>query len=148
MKIKLFNNDHILFFVCNFLLYFIVFWKAGNSNYTINYITAKILTSNNLIVNRNTYLRNFWKAKSVSCIGSQAGSRKNCFSTSVSRLRLVGGSPCGSCGENDKIRNSGELEASRCIAFKLLNPLFDPDIIHKLPSFLPMTIGTVNYLLK
>lgn len=33
----------------------------------------------------------------MSCIGSQAASLKNCFSTSLSRLRLVGGSPCGSC---------------------------------------------------
>lgn len=40
----------------------------------------------------------------MSCIGSQEGSCKNCFSTSVSRLRLVGGSPWGSCRGKDKIR--------------------------------------------
>lgn len=34
----------------------------------------------------------------MSWIGSQEGSCKNNFSTSVSRLRLVGGRPCGSCG--------------------------------------------------
>lgn len=66
--------------------------------------TVKVLTSTNKTVYWNTYLRNFWKAKSVSCIGSQAGSHKNCFFTSVSRLRLVGGSPWGSCGGKDKIR--------------------------------------------
>lgn len=46
---------------------------------------------------RNLYFRNFWNAKSLSCIGSQEGSCKKRFSTSVSRLRLVGGSPWGNC---------------------------------------------------
>lgn len=50
----------------------------------------------NMICARHTHLRNFWKAKSVSCKGSQPGSCKNCFSTSASKLRLVGGSPFGS----------------------------------------------------
>lgn len=58
---------------------------------------TKILTDSG-IVYKNIYFGNFWKAKSVSCIGSHEGSCKNNFSTSVSRLRLVGGRPCGSCG--------------------------------------------------
>lgn len=39
----------------------------------------------------------------MSCRGSQEGSRKKRFSTSVSRLRLVGGSPWGSWGGKDHI---------------------------------------------
>lgn len=46
---------------------------------------------------RNPYFRNFWNAKSLSCIGSQEGSRKKRFSASFSRVRLVGGSPWGNC---------------------------------------------------
>lgn len=46
---------------------------------------------------RNLYFKNFWNAKSLSCIGSQEGSCKKRFSTSFSRVRVVGGSPWGNC---------------------------------------------------
>lgn len=60
-------------------------------------VEEHLFTNAKTTFKHHTYLGNFWNRKSVSCMGSQAGSRRNCFSTSVSRVRLVGGSPWGSC---------------------------------------------------
>lgn len=86
------------------------YWYFNNSKHTILCLTQLLVkthrfsTKKTNTINSFTYLRNLWKAKSVSWMGSQAGSRKNCFSTSVSRLRLVGGSPWGSCRkENNRL---------------------------------------------
>lgn len=54
----------------------------------------------------SAYLRNLWKASSTSCTGSQAGSLRKRFSTSVFRSRQVGGSPWGSCKKIIEIQNA------------------------------------------
>lgn len=103
-----------------FIIWYLHFNNLSN-HYTVLFLIllqVKMLrlstkkNNNILVINISTYLRNLWKAKSVSWMGSQAGSRKNCFSTSVSRLRLVGGSPWGSCRKENhgsEMLNSSHL---------------------------------------
>lgn len=70
---------------------------------------------------RNLYFRNLWNAKSLSCIGSQEGSCKKRFSTSVSRVRLVGGSPWGNC--RGKYQSKHSVGARDLVSKNIINEL-------------------------